>query len=264
MSKNLNESPVIRRNEEYIERLEKRKEKLRDRVESYRRDWSSDEPVYRHRTTNRRMSEEKYKQLQQEYYDLHRKLINVRGRENERVASKVVPYITAFIVMDKRQNPDSYPDWLSLKIDDEMYGSTIRLQPYIDLEKLLEEKGDLRKIAEIYHRISRFVDRYFTDTARIDLRPKVFSGIDDYIKNVFRKQIRPRIMNEVEDSECIHSIVFRVKGNYRKDIQIHPRFKDSYNCRWSSRSRIQRDLKNILKEYGWVEGRNYTDDTSRD
>ena len=264
MSKNLNESPVIRRNEEYIERLQKRLEKLRDRMDSYRRDWSSDEPVYRHRTTNRRMSEEKYKQLQQEYYDLHRKLIHVRGRENERVASIVAPYITAYIVMDKRQNPDSYPDWLSLKIDDEMYGHTIRLQPYIDLEKLLEEKGDLHKITDIYHRINRFVGRYFTDTARIDLRPSVMPGIDDYIKNVFRKQIRPRIMKEVEDSECIHSIVFRVRNTYKKDIQIHPRFKDSYNCRWSSRSQIQRDLKKILEEYGWVVGRNYTDSTGRD
>lgn len=263
MSKNLNESPVIRRNEEYIERLEKRMEKLRGRVESYRRDWSSDEPVYRHRTTNRRMSEEKYKQLRKEYYDLHRKIIHVRGRENEKVASKVAPYITAYIVMDKRQNPDSYPDWLSLKID-EMYGHTIRLQPYIDLEKLLEDKGDLRKITDIYHRINRFVDRYFTGSARIDLKPSVISGIDDYIKNVFRKQIRPRIMNEVEGSECIHSIVFRVKNTYRKDIQIHPRFRDSYNCRWSSRSRIERDLQKILEEYGWVKGRNYTDDTGRD
>ena len=264
MSKNLNESPVIRRNEEYIERLEKRMQKLRDRLDSYRRYWGRDETVYRHRTTNRRMSEEKYKQLQQEYYDLHRKIIQVKGRENEKVASIVAPYVTAYIVMDKRQNPDSYPDWLSLKVEDEMYGHTIRLQPYIDLEKLLEEKGDLHKITDIYHRINRFVNRYFTDSARLDLRPKVISGIDDYIKNVFRKQIRPRIMNEVKDSECIHSIVFRVKGDYRKDIQIHPRFKDSYNCRWSSRSQIHRDLKKILEEYGWVEGRNYTDNTGRD
>lgn len=51
MSKNLNESPVIRRNEEYIERLEKRIQKLRDRLDAYTMDWSSDEPVYRHRTT---------------------------------------------------------------------------------------------------------------------------------------------------------------------------------------------------------------------
>lgn len=264
MSKNLNESPVIRKNEEYIERLKKRLEKLRDRKNSYRRDWSSDEPLYRHITTNRRMSAEKFNQLSQEIYDLHRKLITIQGRENEKVASKVVPYITAFIVMDKRQNPDSYPDWLSLKIEDEIYGHTIRLQPYIDLEKLLEDEGDLRKITSIFHRINRFVNRYFTDSVRIDLRPKIISGIDDYIKNVFRKQIRPRIMNEVEDSKCIHSIVFRVKNDYRKDIQIYPRFKDSNNCRWISRRQIHRELKKILKEYGWVEGRNYTEDPSRD
>lgn len=264
MCKNLNESPVIRKNEEYIERLKKRVEKLRVRIDSYERDWSSDELLFRHKTTNRRISGEKYEQLTKEYYNSYKKLRTIQGRENEKVASKIVPYITAFIVMDKKRNPDLYPDWLSLKIEDEVYGHTIRLQPYIDLEKLLEDEGDLRKITNIFHRISRFVDRYFTDSARIDLRPKIISGIDDYIKNVFRKQIRPRIMNEVEDSKCIHSIVFRVKDDYKKDIQIYPRFKDSNNCMWSSRRQIQRELEKILKEYGWVEGRNYTEDPSKD
>ena len=265
MSKNLNESPVIRRNEEYIERLEKRRQKLRDRLDSYRVDWSSDnEMVYRHRTTNRRMSREKYMQLRHEYYELNKKIREVETRESEKVASKVVPHVTAYIVMDKKRNPDLYPDWLSLKIEDELYGHRIRIQPHIDLEKLLEEKGDMIMINSIFGRISNFVKRYFSGVATIELTPRIVSGIDDYIKNVFRKQIRPRIMKEVEDSECIHSIVFRVRNTYRKDIQIHPRFKDSYNCRWSSRSQIQRDLKKILEEYGWVVGRNYTDSTGRD
>ena len=265
MSKNLNESPVIRRNEEYIERLKKRLEKLRDRRNSYERDWSSDVLIYRHKTTNRRMSFEKYEQLNREYYELFRKVRDIEIKENEKVVSKIVPYITAFIVTDKKRNPESYPDWLSLKINDILYGSTIKLQPYIDLEKLLEDKGDLHKSRETYFRVMNFVNRYFSGSGvKIEIEPKIFSGIDDYIKNVFIKEIRPRIMNEVKDSKCIHSIVFRVKGNYNREIQIHPRFKRDYGCRSISRGQISGNLNNILKEYGWVNGLNYTDDTSRD
>jgi hypothetical protein len=35
-------------------------------------------------------------------------------------------------------------------------------------------------------------------------------------------------------------------------------------CRWSARNAIEREIKKILREYGWVEGRNYTDSTRRD
>lgn len=268
MSKNLNESPVIRRNEEYIERLEKRLKKLRNRRNSYRMDWSSDEVIYRHRTTNRRMSAEKYDQLSREYYDLHQKLSQIKFRENEKVASKIVPFVTAYIVMDKKRNPDLYPDWLSLKIEDKVYGHRIKIQPYIDLEKLLKEKGSTKIINNIFGRIGTFLNRFFSDAAIIERLPKIYLGIDDYIKNVFRKEIRPRIMDEVEKSDCIHSIVFRTRDDGVGDIQIYPRIKSSlgdngYNCKYST-YQIQRDLRKILEEYGWVRYDNYSDDTSRD
>lgn len=126
MSKNLNESPVIRRNEEYIERLKKRVKKLRDRLDSYKVDWSNhNEMVYRHRTTNRRMSKEKYMQLKHDLYELNKKLREVETIENEKVVSKIVPLVTAYIVMDKKRNPDLYPNWLSLKIEDKLYGNRI-------------------------------------------------------------------------------------------------------------------------------------------
>ena len=261
MSENLNESPVIRRNEEYIERLEKRRKKLRDRLDSYIMHWGDDGEYYRHRTTNRRMSKEKYMKLRHDYYELHRKLREVETIENEKVVSKIVPLVTAYIVMDKKRNPDLYPNWLSLKIEDKLYGNRIKIQPYIDIEKLLEEKGNLHRITHTFSRIDRFVKRYFTGAATLEMSPQVFLGIDDYIKNVFKKEIRPRIVREVQNSECIHSIVFRVRGDYRKDIQIHPRFKS--DCMWSSRSQIRLAIRKILEEYGWVRHDNYTDDTSR-
>ena len=266
MSKNLNESPVIRKNEEYIARLEKRANKLRERVYSYRRTWNpkTREYEYRHRNNNRRISDEKYEELRQQYYDARLKAQDIYARENKEVASKVKDYIVAFIVMDKRQNPEIYPDWLSLDVED-VTAQSIVVKPYINLEKLLEERGSTGSINVIERRISMFMNRYFTDASRLDFKGATFRGLDNYIKNVFRKEIRPRIMNEIADSDCIHSIVFRARGySYRAEIQIHPRFRDKYNCRWSSRGSIQRQINAILKEYGWVEGRNYTDSTRRD
>ena len=266
MSKNLNESPVIRKNVEYIQRLENRANKLRERLYSYRRTWNpkTQEYEYRHRSNNRRISDEKYAELNQQYYETRLKAQDIHARENKEVASKVKDYIVAFIVMDKRQNPEIYPDWLSLDVED-VTRQSIVVKPYIDLKKLLEEKGSIRDINNIERRISTFMNRYFTENARLDFKGATFKGIDNYIKNVFRKEIRPRIMKEVEDSHCIHSIVFRVRGySYRGEIQIHPRFRDDYRCRYTSKRAIEREMQAILKEYGWVEGRNYTDSTQRD
>ena len=266
MSKNLNESPVIRKNEEYIARLEKRANKLRERLYSYRRRWNpkTREYEYRHRSNNRRISNEKYEELSQQYSEARQKALEIQGRESKKVASKVKDYVIAFIVMDKKQNPELYPDWLSLDVEDS-WGQNIIIQPYIDLEKLLEEKGNDNMVRPIERRINMFIQRYFTETVRLDSKGPIYKGIDDYIKNVFRKEIRPRIMKEVSDSHCIHSIVFRVRNRtYSREIQIHPRFRDKYMCRWSARHAIEREIKKILREYGWVEGRNYTDSTRRD
>jgi hypothetical protein len=266
MSENLNESPVLRRNEEYIERLKKRANKLRDRLHSYRRIWNREtqEYEYRHYNNNRRISDEKYEELRTKYYEVNAKVREISHREDLKVSSKVKEYIIAFIVMDKKQNPDFYPDWLSLDVDD-VYGQSIVVKPYIDLEKLLEKRGDTRTVNVIERRISVFMNRYFTESARLDFKGARFMGLDNYIKNVFRKEIRPRIMKEIDDSDCIHSIVFRARGySYRAEIQIHPRFRDKYKCRYSSRSSIERRMHAILREYGWVEGLNYTDSTQRD
>lgn len=266
MSKNLNESPVIRKNKEYIKRLENRANKLRERLNSYRKIWDykTRKYEYRHRNNNRRIGEEKYEELRQQYYEARRKANEISDRENKKVSSKVKDFIIAFIVMDKKQNPGIYPDWLSLEVE-ESWGINIIIKPYVNLEKLLEERGSIRGINTIERRINMFMNRYFTENSRLDFKGVTFKGIDNYIKNVFRKEIRPRIMKEVEDSDCIHSIVFRVrKSSYRGEIQIHPRFRDSYKCRYTSKRAIEREIQAILKEYGWVEGRNYTDSTQRD
>ena len=58
MSEQLNEMSVLKVNQDYIDRLDKRVKKIKDRLYSYR--WQWEEKVYRHKTTNRKISREKY------------------------------------------------------------------------------------------------------------------------------------------------------------------------------------------------------------
>ena len=266
MSNSLNESPVLRKNVEYINRLENRANKLRERLYSYRNTWNpkTQQYEYRHIKTNRRITKEKYHELREKYYEARNKTYEIANREDVKVASKLKDIIIAFIVMDKKLNPKIYPNWLSLEVG-EPNSRSIVVSPYVNLEKLLEEEGNVRDISTIEYRIIRFSKTYLSDNVNLDFKGAVFRGLDNYIKNVFRKVIRPRIMKEVEDSNCIHSIVFRARNRtYRGEIQIHPRFRDEYRCRWSSRNNIEREIRKILREYGWIEGRNYTNSTQRD
>ena len=264
MSKKLNESPVIRRNEEYIERLKKRKDKLQDKLKNYRTKWIDNpeggyELEYINIKTNRKISEEQYKQLKKNYYDAVQKLRSITNREDEYVSSNIVPLVISFIVMDKKRNPDLYPEWLSLDVN-EYSVRAIYIQPHLDLKKILEESADYRHVVKtIERRIYNFVKNYTSESSFIVFKPEILNGIDDYIKNVFRKEIKSRIMNEVENSECIHSIVFKVGNQYsNKEVRIFPRFKTKYECNGQrKRDNIEGDMHKILKEYGWVLYRNY-------
>ncbi len=272
MSEQLNEMPIYRVNQEYIARLEKRVKKLRERLNSYRYDFSDNtvsrrDRGYRHKNTNRRMSREKYDELNQKYREASQKLYNVAGKERQKIASKALPYLTAFLVMDKRQNPGYYPEWLSFKLPDpSSYNlSTYNITPFIDLEKGLQSGENWRSvISKASRRIQSFYRRYFPDDSiNLSIDSPTISNIDYYIKNVFRKEIRKKI-KDIDGRDCIHSIVFRTKG-WSNEVQIHPRFRDQYHCSgWSERSQLSREMEKILAEYGWKEGINYTSSTHRD
>ena len=266
MSKVLNEMPVLKINKDYIERLEKRAKKIRDRMHSYRFIW--DEKVYRHRTTNRKMSKEKYDELQRQYTKANQKVYDISNRERGRIADTALNYASAFLVMDKRQNPSLYPEWLSFSFPDSK-NQTKRgyheIIPYIDLEKALQSNDKWNIVVnKVTDRLNKFFKRYFPDEANINISNPVINGIDDYIKNVFRKEIRKRI-KDLDTNNCIHSIVFRVRNRYRREIQIHPRWRDKYPCyTWGKQSEIEREMKKILRDYGWREELNYTSSTQRD
>ena len=266
MSKLLNEMPVLKVNQDYIDRLEKRAKKLRDRLHSYRWDWN--EKVYRHVTTNRRLSREKYEELQQQYYEANQKTYDIANRERTKIANKVISYVTAFLVMDKRQNPSLYPDWLSFNLPDTKDTnprSYHYITPVIDLEKALKTDDRWNSVVDsAVRRIQSFIKRYFPDDAQIQYDKHVIKGIDNYIKNVFRKEIRNKI-KEIDPKNCIHSIVFRVRDSYRREVQIHPRWRDKYPCYgWNGQREVEENMKKILREYGWKLNKNYTDSTRRD
>ena len=262
----LNEMPVLKVNQDDIKRLEKRTKKLRDRLYSYR--WIWDEKVYRHRTTNRRMSKEKYTELENKYRESNQKVFDIANRERSKIADTAFNYAAAFLVMDKRQNPSLYPEWLSFSFPDSKNQNRRghhEITPLIDLEKALQSNDNWhRVVGKASDRLSRFFKRYFPDEANINIGNTVISGIDRYIKDVFRKEIRKRI-KDLDTNNCIHSIVFRVRERYRSEIQIHPRWRDKYPCYgWDKQREIEKEMNDILKEYGWVEGLNYTASTQKD
>jgi len=206
MSEQLNEMPILKVNQD-------------DRLYSYRWDWN--EKVYRHTTTNRRLSKEKYKELERQYYEANQKTYDIANRERTKIANKV---------MDKRQNPSLYPDWLSFSlpdIKDTNSRSHHYITPMIDLEKALKTEDKWNRVTDnAIRRIQSFIKRYFPEDAQIQYNKPVIVGIDDYIKNVFRKEIRKKI-KEIDPKNCIHSIVFRVRDSYSREVQIHPRWRYS-------------------------------------
>ena len=266
MSEQLNEMPILKVNQDYIERLDKRAKKLRDRLYSYRWDWN--DKVYRHTTTNRRMSKEKYEELQKKYFEANQKTYDIANRERTKIANKVMDYVSAILVMDKRQNPSLYPDWLSFSLPDTENANPRHyhyITPVIDLEKGLKTEDNWNRMTDrAVHRLTDFIKRYFPDDAQIQFNKPVINGIDDYIKNVFRKEIRNKI-KDIDPNNCIHSIVFRVRDSYSKEVQIHPRWRDKYPCySWNKQREIENEMRKILREYGWKLNKNYTDSTRRD
>ena len=195
-----------------------------------------------------------------------------------RTAERVKDYVIAYIVQDKKSDPSIYPDWLSFKVDGvSEYLGTIEITPHIDLRLMLSVKGDVRLVSKSQNSITTFWSRYFNNISRLDFKRINYIGIDNYIKNIFRKEIKNKINSELDPKGCVHSIIFKQsKSSYRSRdlIQIEPRFKkfdywstdekSQYCRREFSQYGFKGKLKTLLKEYGWIEGVNYTNHFQRD
>ena len=269
--------------------LERRIEKIKEIFEKVRKEyntnfrWNNEDPnepryIFVSRKSGNRMKRQDY------YNDLYEVLDNSRKEQmtinrllNQRKGHSLKDYVISFIVMDKKGNPSLYPDWVSFKLDDIGYHGVINVIPYIDLNEMLQQKGNVDNVSRIIRRIEEFWKRYLSNEVGVNFRKIYYIGLDDYVKDVFRKEIKNRVNSELDPKGCVHSILFKQpdsSSTWRQRIQIVPRFKKfDY---WSTDEKSQfcrRDfseygfkgkLKTLLNEYGWVEGKNYVDRYEKD
>ena len=269
--------------------LERRENKINNILDKVRQRyntnfrWDNEDPnepryIYVSRKSENRMKRQDY------YADLHETLGNTRDEMRninrilmQRKGHNLKDYVISFIVMDKKGNSSLYPDWVSFELDDIGYHGVINVIPYIDLNKMLKQKGDVNKVADIIRRVEKFWKRYLSNEVGINFRKMNYIGLDDYVKDVFRKEIKDRVNSELDPKGCVHSILFKQPDSsslWRHKIQIVPRFK-KYDY-WSTDEKAQfcrRDfseygfkgkLKTLLSEYGWVESYNYIDRYEKD
>jgi len=271
-------SALDRREDKIINILDKVRQQYNSDYNWY--DENSNEPrhIYVSRKTGNRMKRQDY------YANLYETLGNIRDEMRkinrilrQRKGHNLKDYVISFIVMDKKGNPSLYPDWVSFELDDIGYHGVINVIPYIDLNKMLQQKGNVGAVADIIRRVEQFWKRYLSNEVGINFRKINYVGLDDYVKNVFRKEIKDRVNSELDPKGCVHSLIFKQpdsSSTWRQRIQIVPRFrKFDY---WSTNEKAQfcrgefseygfkRKLKTLLSEYGWVEGDNYVDRYEKD
>jgi len=271
-------SVLKRREDKIMNILDKVRQQYNTKFHWY--DENSNEPryIYVSRKSGNRMKRQDY------YADLYETLgksrdemRNINRILSHRKGHNLKDYVISFIVMDKKGNPSLYPDWVSFELGDIGYHGVINVTPYIDLNEMLKQKGNVDDVSRIIRRAEEFWKRYLSNEVGINFRKIYYIGLDDYVKNVFRKEIKDRVNSELDPKGCVHSILFKQPDSssiWRHKIQIVPRFKKfDY---WSTDEKAQfcrRDfseygfkgkLKTLLNEYGWVEGKNYVDRYEKD
>ena len=183
------------------------------------------------------------------------------GLIRQKKSKKLTKFIFKFISVDKRLNPELYPDWLTFVIENVTSGGYIRLLPVVNLFQFLKEKGKLTPLLKIFNRIKEFWRKYIGESNLSILGVK-YEGFDEYAKQVFNKEIRKRIKEEVDPNGILHSVVFRkpVEGHTYYSIllfQIAPRYKKQASSYYQSKREVRYNLKKLLEEYGWIENENY-------
>lgn len=270
---------VLKRREDKINNiLDKVRQRYNTKFHWDNEDQNEPRYIYVSRKSGNRMKRQDY------YADLYETLgksrdemRNINRILSQRKGHNLKDYVISFIVMDKKGNPSLYPDWVSFKLDDIGYHGVINVIPYIDLNEMLQQKGDVNKVADIIRRVEQFWKRYLSNEVGINFRKINYIGLDDYVKDVFRKEIKDRVNSELDPKGCVHSIIFKQpdsSSTWRQRIQIVPRFrKFDYWDRDEKAQFCKRDfgqysfkgkLETLLSEYGWIEGANYIDRYEKD
>ena len=207
---------------------------------------------------------------------VHSIVYKKKAKQKEERATELLPTLEKFLEIHKKGNPGLYPDWLKLNFNEIKWGD-LYIQPVINLEKLLESGDDIKKakttrdfVSNIWNRLVNADNRNYNERQKsvsIKTTYVLFEDFDSYIKNVVNKKIKPEIKNLPRGKECIHSIVFRYRKNINDiEIQIHPRYRSECTQGWNRLDTydFEREIVDVLYNYGWVKGVNYETSTYRD
>ena len=207
---------------------------------------------------------------------VHSIVYKKKAKQKEERATELLPTLEKFLEIHKKGNPGLYPDWLKLNFNEIKWGD-LYIQPVINLEKLLESGDEIKKakttrdfVSNIWNRLVNADNRNYNERQKsvsVKTTYVLFEDFDSYIKNVVNKKIKPEIKNLPRGKECIHSIVFRYRKNINDiEIQIHPRYRSECTQGWNRLDTydFEREIVDVLYNYGWVKGVNYETSTYRD
>jgi len=255
-----------------IEELETVSEALMYYVRQFSYDWDDNGNRYVRYDEDRNpveyLSRDEHRTIQEIRNNLYNIKNNKEKELSEKEGNELIPIFLKFLEMDKKINPKNYPEWLELNVNETTNWGELMVSPIIDVDKWLSQGGSSREIRETKYRIEHIWNQYVKSKRKLSVQQVYWSGLDSYIKKVFRKEIRPKF-KELPGGDCLHSVIFRARNSWNNvDIQIYPRIKsdcrDWYSPRKFSEYQLQEQIRDILKEYGWVHGKNYTFSGDRD
>ena len=250
--------------------LVKLKKEVQDLYYNIGRDWYNrgKRYPYKHRETGKGYTQKQYFKIRDKFYDLDNRVREIELNKRKDLATKLEGLVTAFIVMDKRQNPEIYPDWLSFEINP-TYGG-IDYNPYINWEKWTssDAPNTREKIRNIRWRVEKFWNLYIQPEINISLnssnypRFEPYGAFQSFMKDEVNKKLKPKL--KALYGRTLRSLVFRMRENGRFIIQIQPRLDRNTFRSWSYESQIEDTIKEFLSEFGLKQYQHYEFSGDRD
>jgi len=248
--------------------------KLRDEVMhlyyNIGRNWNNRGKRYPYidRETKKNYTEKQYLKIREKFYDLDSRVREIEQNKRKELAKKLEGLVTAFLVMDKKQNPEIYPDWLSFEID-ATYGG-IDYNPYINWEKWTstDQPNTRYIITGIRRRVERFWYLYVQPEISVSLNSSNYPRFEPYgafrafMKDEVNKKLKPKLKSLY--GRTLSSLIFRMRENGRFIIQIQPRINRNTYRSWSYEREIEKTIRNFLSEYGLKENQHYEFSGSKD
>ncbi len=248
--------------------------KLRNEVQelyfNIGKDWGSRSKRYTHidNNTKKRYTTIQYGKILKKFRDLDEKVREIQLDKRKNLSLKLEGIVTAFLVMDKRQNPNAYPDWLSFKIN--AYYGGIDYNPVINWEKWTstDRPNTHRYIKAIRWRVEKFWNRYIQPELSINLKSskhlrfEPYNAFQLFMKDEVNKKLKPKLKSLY--GIHLRSLIFRMRENGRFIIQVQPRLSKVHYRSWTYENDIKKTIINFLSEYGLDENQHYHFSGDRD